>query len=74
LVIVDELHMIGSGPRGAILEEALTKLVPTQTGLVGLSATIGNLAAVASFLRAESYIGDFRARPLNEYVRCSGMN
>lgn len=72
LVIVDELHMIGSGSRGAILEETMTKIVTSPVGIVGLSATIGNLEEIATFLRGETFVGDFRALPLHEFLQVEG--
>ncbi len=49
MVVVDELHMIGSGPRGALLEIVLGKIkaVPQQIKIIGMSATINNIDEVA---------------------------
>ncbi|XP_075736362.1 mutagen-sensitive 301 isoform X2 [Rhipicephalus microplus] len=63
LLVVDELHMLGAGSsRGAILESTLVKVkhISPQTQIVGMSATIGNMDDLASFLSAEVFVGSFR--------------
>ncbi|KAJ8868612.1 hypothetical protein PR048_030150 [Dryococelus australis] len=73
LVVVDELHLLGeNGGRGANLEILLTKLLHTAVDLhiVGMSATIGNLEEVASFLEAETFFQNFRPVELQEYIKC----
>ncbi|KAL8560360.1 hypothetical protein ACOMHN_006091 [Nucella lapillus] len=73
LVVVDELHMIGEGgSRGSAMESCLLKLMnatkdPPQ--MIGMSATLNNIADLANFLNAEVFSSDFRPVSLTEYVK-----
>ncbi|KAI8439871.1 hypothetical protein MSG28_001339 [Choristoneura fumiferana] len=71
LMVVDELHLIGESERGATLETLLSTVLFANQGIqiVGMSATIGNLPAVAQFLRADIFQRDFRPVELSEYVK-----
>ena len=62
LVVVDELHMIREGTRGAILEMTLAKILYTSktAQIIGMSATLNNVEDLQKFLQAEYYTSQFR--------------
>ncbi|XP_044758071.1 helicase POLQ-like [Coccinella septempunctata] len=72
LIVVDELHLLGEPGRGPTLEALLTKLavINAKVQIIGMSATIGNLEDICTFLNAEAYTKNFRPVELTEYVKC----
>ncbi|TPX37004.1 DNA-directed DNA polymerase [Synchytrium microbalum] len=79
IVVVDELHMardyslgVGDEGRGYLLELQLTKMqyvLRDEIQVVAMSATISNIAVLASWLSADLYISDYRPVPLTEYIK-----
>lgn len=70
LAVIDELHMLGDGTRGASLELLIIflKNIKADVQLIGMSATIGNMAEVCHFFSAESFSRSFRPVQLRECV------
>ncbi|CAI4232302.1 unnamed protein product [Auanema sp. JU1783] len=70
LVVVDELHMLGDGRRGALLEQLLFKFLQKGSGqIVGMSATLSNMPQLSDFLKAYVYTTEFRPIKLNEFMK-----
>lgn len=70
LVVVDELHMIGDGGRGAILEQLLAKFLYKGSGqIVGMSATLPNIDDLQFALKSFVYSTNFRPVELTEFVK-----
>lgn len=66
LLVVDELHLLGTGRRGATLEGVITRLrsVNPYVRVMALSATLGNRDELATWLGATPYHSDRRPIPL----------
>uniref|UniRef100_A0A914X3W3 Helicase POLQ-like n=1 Tax=Plectus sambesii TaxID=2011161 RepID=A0A914X3W3_9BILA len=71
LVVVDELHMLGDGPRGAVMEQCLAMVLHAAPScqIVGMSATLSNTSELCRFLRADSFYSDFRPVRLIERIK-----
>mmetsp|Transcript_17169 Transcript_17169/g.30871 ORF Transcript_17169/g.30871 Transcript_17169/m.30871 type:complete len:455 (+) Transcript_17169:911-2275(+) len=67
-VIMDEIHMIGDESRGPTIEMLLTKLKWLDVQLIGMSATLPNVAEIAKWLDASLYISDYRPTVLHERI------
>ncbi|MEU4443293.1 DEAD/DEAH box helicase [Actinosynnema sp. NPDC050801] len=54
-LVVDEIHLLGSPGRGALLEALLARVrgIDSPVRIVGLSATVSNAAEVAEWLEAD---------------------
>ena len=59
--MVDEVHMIGEGVRGASLEILLCKLMMSTVcpRIVAMSATIGNIEQLGQFLKVFKFQSPF---------------
>ena len=77
-VIIDELHMIMDESRGYQLESLIAKLrylekaKGTKVQIIAMSATMGGLAKLQTWLDTAIYQCDFRPVPLNEYYFTNG--
>ena len=71
LAVIDEVHLLGDGSRGATLEVVLTKLLQKNARLLCLSGTIPNAAEVAAWLKAKLVESDYRPTPL-QIALCDG--
>eukprot|EP00597_Dinobryon_sp_UTEXLB2267_P007382 CAMPEP_0170093870 /NCGR_PEP_ID=MMETSP0019_2-20121128/26816_1 /TAXON_ID=98059 /ORGANISM="Dinobryon sp., Strain UTEXLB2267" /LENGTH=373 /DNA_ID=CAMNT_0010314889 /DNA_START=90 /DNA_END=1208 /DNA_ORIENTATION=- len=62
MVVVDEIHMLADCHRGFLLEVLLSKILHSAPGvqLVGMSATLPNIADLSHWLSAELYVTAYR--------------
>jgi len=74
LVVVDEIHYIDDSKRGPVLEMLLALLKEHLPGaqFLALSATIGNVEEIASWLDADYVYDEWRPVPLREAVYKDG--
>ncbi len=70
LVIADEVHLLNDAGRGPTLEVVLARLLQVNPGIqiLALSATIGNVDELASWLKAAYIITDWRPVILKEGI------
>lgn len=83
MLVADELHMIGDGPRGAIYEIILAKIKycsqkyyiestnkkEPPIRIIATTATLENKKEIATFLNAHLYERNFRPVELKEYIK-----
>lgn len=74
LMVLDEVHLIGSEHRGATLEMVITKMRYANPGMqvIGLSATIGNPKSLAGWLDATLISSTWRPVDLRAGVYYDG--
>ncbi len=65
-VIIDELHYIGDGERGPIIEMIVARCLSRDYQIIGLSATIGNPGELAEWLNAKLVVSNWRPVKLVE--------
>jgi hypothetical protein len=66
MIIIDEIHLLSDSNRGFLLEVLLTKVLyvcKEKVQIVGMSATLPNIAELADWLSASLYITEYR--PVN---------
>ncbi len=59
-VVIDELHYIGDGERGPIIEMIVARCLSRDYQIIGLSATIGNPGELAEWLNAKLVVSNWR--------------
>jgi len=74
LMVLDEVHLIGSDHRGATLEMVITKMryANPQMQVIGLSATIGNPKDLAKWMDASLISSSWRPVDLRQGVYYDG--
>ncbi|AEC52769.1 ski2-like helicase [Pyrococcus sp. NA2] len=72
ILVVDEIHLIGSRDRGATLEFIITQMLD-RAQIIGLSATIGNPEELADWLNAKLIKSDWRPVKLRRGVFYQGF-
>jgi helicase len=70
LVVADEVHLLNESERGPTLEVVLARLmqINPEIQILALSATINNVEEIASWLKAEFVITEWRPVSLREGV------
>ena len=71
IVVFDEMHMLGDGERGFLLEMMVTKLLhigKKEIQIVGLSATLANPEVMKHWIKGQLHVAHYRPVALEEYV------
>jgi superfamily II DNA/RNA helicase len=70
VAVVDEIHLVGDGRRGAVLEALLTRLgaIMPRARLIGMSGTVPNIEQLAAWLDAEVFTSDWRPLPIDIHI------
>mmetsp|Transcript_90824 Transcript_90824/g.293217 ORF Transcript_90824/g.293217 Transcript_90824/m.293217 type:complete len:2155 (+) Transcript_90824:115-6579(+) len=73
--VVDELHLVGDGSRGYLLEVTLSKVLylAKDVQVLGMSATLPNVNDIARWTNAALYQTGYRPVPLSEFVLLNGQ-
>lgn len=75
VVVLDELHMIDDDHRGYLLELMATKLLSLDdhaVQIIGMSATLTNIALLATWLQGHFYETQYRPVPIEEHLVYDG--
>ncbi|MEM4965243.1 MAG: DEAD/DEAH box helicase [Sulfolobales archaeon] len=65
-IVIDEIHEIGDGDRGPVIEMIIARAVRLDKQIIGLSATIGNPDEIGRWIDAEVVKCSWRPVPLIE--------
>ena len=70
-VVIDEIHLLGDANRGAALEAMIGRLqrINPFTRVIGLSGTLSNHEQIAKWLRARSFVSEWRPIPVAQRIR-----
>ncbi len=70
VMVVDEIHNTGDPSRGPTIEMLCTAAISVnpEIQLVGLSATLKNIAEIGKWINSEIVRSDFRPVPLRKYM------
>lgn len=76
MLVIDEVHMVGDGPRGALLELLMSKIrkYSPNTQIVGFSATLANVETMAAWLEAASFVTTHRPCSLRKFIIYDGFS
>jgi len=71
VVVIDEIHVLGDPNRGAPLEALIGRLqrINPFLRIIGLSGTLSNHQEIADWLRARTFVTDWRPIPVEHRIR-----